>query len=876
MNNFISVDFETRSTVDLRRSGVYPYAQHPTTEVWCVAYMLPGEAEPRVWRPGDPIDEDLAHWAREAKPLRAWNAQFERVIWNEIMAGRYGWPETTIGQWYCTAADARAMSLPGQLGQAADALGTDQQKDTQGANLMMRMSRPRKVHADGSLEWWDVPDRVQRLIDYCKQDVRTELEIKSKIHSLSSDERRVFELDQTINDRGVRFDRELATAAKAVAQAAVDLANQRLRTITGGAVFSISAVSQMVDWIRSRGVETDSVAKAAVKKMLASDIPDDVRQVLTLREEAGKSSVAKIEAMFEAACRDDRIRGLLMYHGASTGRWSGRLVQPQNFPRGAVSDPERFIPQVLARDVDSIDFEYPVLDVISSMLRPMLTAAPGHKLVAADFSAIEARVLAWLADEPDLLSTFRDGGDVYKVMASKIYSSPVESISKSQRQMGKSCLAGDTKVLTDRGTIRLDKVTRSHKVWDGENWVRHGGLVFQGRKETITHSGLTATPDHLILTESGWVAWRAVAASRRLFQRSLRGTPPSPPCPTKPTEIGSYLGSALQSAGATLRQIKTTLTTAAEAFTSTSSGETTGPLSSLTSRPSQAGTIRRWIWTALTMTRGTSRATSGLRLAKRIFRTVATLATWRKESESWKNVYDITNAGPNHRFTVLTDDGPIIVHNCILGLGYGMGAKTFVTACRDMAGVIISADESKQVVDLYRASNPAIVGLWRELEAAAMRAVEEPGTVQGAADGRVAFKRDRGYLWLRLPSGRRLCYSGPILADRVTPWGSTAKAVRVWGVNSVTRKWQQYDLYSGLITENVVQAIARDVLVEAMQRAEGSGFPVVLSVHDEVVTEVPEEGPGASELEEIMNVVPDWAPGLPLASEGWSGFRYRK
>lgn len=650
MSEFVSVDFETRSTIDLRRTGVYPYAQHEHTGIWCMAYAFPGE-EPQLWRPGDLNDDRLVQWINDGKPLRAWNAQFERTIWNEIMAGRYGWPKTEIEHWYCTAAEARAMALPGSLGDAAAALRVEQQKDSEGYNLMLRMARPRSYAPDGSPVWWDVPDRIHRLSQYCLQDVRTESSVLAKVRTLDPNERAVFTLDQRINDRGVRFDRELALAARDVAAEALEIANKRLHEITGGSVPTVTAVGAFTEWLRSRGVDATSITKAVVRELQKTDLPPDVLEALKIREEAGKSSVAKIDSMLEAACSDDRIRGMLLYHGAATGRWSGRLVQPQNFPRGNVSDPEAYIPLVLTRDVHNIDLHHPPLEVVSSMLRAMLTAAPGHKLVAADFSAIEARVLAWLANEKDLLNTFATGGDVYKVMAAKIYSKPVADIGKSERQMGKMA---------------------------------------------------------------------------------------------------------------------------------------------------------------------------------------------------------------------------------ILGLGYGMGAKKFVDACKTMADIDISPEDSKKVVDLYRSSSTGIVELWRELEAAALQACLEPGTRQVAARGLIRFKRESGYLWMKLPSGRLLCYSNPTVVERTTPWGSVQPAVRVYGVNSMTKKWMPYDLYSGLLAENAVQAIARDILSEAMLRAEARQFPVVLSVHDEIVCELPESQGSAHDLEEIMREVPEWASGLPLNAEGWENFRFRK
>jgi DNA polymerase bacteriophage-type len=179
-------------------------------------------------------------------------------------------------------------------------------------------------------------------------------------------------------------------------------------------------------------------------------------------------------------------------------------------------------------------------------------------------------------------------------------------------------------------------------------------------------------------------------------------------------------------------------------------------------------------------------------------------------------------------------------------------------------------------VDLYRNSNVGIVELWRELENAALQACLEPGTRQVAARGLIRFMKRDGYLWMRLPSGRLLCYSNPTVTERLTPWGTMQSAVRVYGQNSMTRKWTPYDLYSGLLAENAVQAIARDVLVEAMLRAEAQEFPVVLSVHDEIVCELPESRGSAHELEAIMKEVPEWAQGLPLNAEGWEGFRFRK
>jgi DNA polymerase len=160
----VSIDFETRSTVDLRRTGVYKYAQDKTTDVWCMAYAF-DDNEPQIWTPGMELDQNLVEYiTQKVGDLRAWNANFERTIWNEILVSRYDWPKTSIEQWVCTASEARAMALPGSLEMSAKVLGVQEQKDKEGSNLMLRMARPRSFSDDGSPIWWDIPDRVNRLV----------------------------------------------------------------------------------------------------------------------------------------------------------------------------------------------------------------------------------------------------------------------------------------------------------------------------------------------------------------------------------------------------------------------------------------------------------------------------------------------------------------------------------------------------------------------------------------------------------------------------------------------------------------------------------------------------------------------------------------
>ena len=208
---YINIDFETRSTTDLKKSGVYRYVEDPNTDVWCMAYAK-GDLEPQIWIPPNPLPPEIIYWLEEGCALRAWNAQFERIIWNTICQ-KYEFPQLPNDRFYCTAADALAMGLPGWLDGAVKALRLKIEKDMAGNRLALQMCKPRKTK-DDSLRWWDVPDKLEHLYEYCKQDVRAEVAAMGATRRLSDEERAVYLLDQTINDRGVYLDQPLAKRVK--------------------------------------------------------------------------------------------------------------------------------------------------------------------------------------------------------------------------------------------------------------------------------------------------------------------------------------------------------------------------------------------------------------------------------------------------------------------------------------------------------------------------------------------------------------------------------------------------------------------------------------------------------------------------------------
>lgn len=443
----VSIDFETRSTIDLRQVGVYRYAEEPTTDVWCMAYKV--EDEPvDIWIEG----EDPPEWVfyRGDPRVFAWNAGFERTIWNRILAKRYGWPHLPLEVWCDTAAAAAYLSLPRALEKAALVLLPEEyQKDMAGSRLCGQMSRPRKIREDGTPIWWDDPKKLRGLYAYCKQDVVAEHAIKGKVWPAFTDaEMRVWRMDQRMNERGVLVDVRAARGAQAIARETESIISQQMSLLTGGEVDAVTNTGDLLKWVRSKGVPTNTVKREWVEEALRSgNIKRCVRDVLQLRYDGGKSSVAKLNKFIGvASLTDDRARGTLFYYGADTGRWAGRLIQPQNLPRGEIPldmDDDLLWSLIGNGDRETLEILYgPPMTVISSALRGLLVAAPGHDLIAVDYSAIEARVLAWLAGEERLLQIFRTHGKVYEDMASQIFGIPLEEVTKEQRAHGKVGVLG--------------------------------------------------------------------------------------------------------------------------------------------------------------------------------------------------------------------------------------------------------------------------------------------------------------------------------------------------------------------------------------------------------------------------------------------------
>lgn len=464
------IDIESFSEEDLRASGVYRYAEHGSTEILVVCYAFDDDPV-CTWVPDDDLPSEivahmecyhdthggefisgaqcpfeLAEYVESGRALAAHNAGFERVMLNGHPGQKIGFPRTEIEQWKCTAAKAAAHSLPRFLEGACKALGTLDQKSVSGRGVMLQLAKPRRKKDEPRWVPRSAPDKFIALYEYCVDDVAAERALDNDIPDLPPAEQKVWEMDQRINDRGVTVDLEsVHHVIHLVVEYKQGLAEE-CRELTG---YSPSQTAKIAEWIRDQGYDIANLQAPTIDTALKDpECPKKVKKALKLRRLTAMNAPAKYDAMVACAGADNRIRGMFMYHGASTGRWSSRLVQLQNLHRGFLPDPEVAIEAYAERDLDWLCALYDEnpMKIFVSTIRGMLTAAPGKELICCDYKAFEGRALAWLADDQNKLEIYRSHGMVYEDTVARLFDLPrdLESLARMKTENYSRYMQGKT------------------------------------------------------------------------------------------------------------------------------------------------------------------------------------------------------------------------------------------------------------------------------------------------------------------------------------------------------------------------------------------------------------------------------------------------
>lgn len=954
----LSIDLETRSDVDIGKCGVYRYVEGDFS-ILLFSYAFDDEEVKIIdMAQGEKLPEEVLSAMENPEIIKsAWNAQFERTC-----IGHYLGHTLDPEQWQCSMVWAASLSLPLALKNAALVLKTGEQKDRAGEALIRKFSVPRIPTKTNPGKWNEPSDDMegwQQFKDYCLQDVRTERDIRHTLERfpMPDAEWDAYHMDQRINDRGVLIDRDLVTEAIVLDMQLSEAMTNRAYELTG--LENPNSVSQLKGWLEERGIDTPSLGKkevAVLIKELEDSTDQEALDMMKLRLQMAKSSVKKYQAAERYMCSDNRARGLFQFNGANhTGRFSGRGIQLQNLYRNSIGTLDEARALVKAGDLESLQLLYgEVPDILAQLIRTMLIPKEGCEFIVADFSAIEARVLAWEAGEEWRLDAFKNGDDIYCASASAMFGVPVEKhgINGGLRQKGKvaelACIAEGELVLTDKGLVPIQAVTTDHLLWDGEEWVKHEGVILKGEREVVTYEGLTATADHPVWVEgkSGPIQFGVAAAIgahliqtgngrheirlgrdnksgeemerkmecvlraykmhgmrvspvdiiKQFTKRHIKGMPKLLPAKADSfmagqetdggeTEMRKSKRSELQKLWGKRNKVRLSKCYGSRTFFDAGirhSGQEDGNRQDrqrwgLCTGKSEichqtgerckqedncAVEVRSEVLAlcgncceAQTITRFDEGADysgcreSGIRKKEEL------------ERHSGKvKVYDIRNAGRRHRFTVSGK----LVHNC----GYQGGSGALISmGALDMG---LKESELPDIIEQWRNASPHIVQYWWDLQDAAIKTVQDhkERRVQ-----RVLFQYYSGTLWIVLPSGRKLAFLKP----RIQPnrFGHMSLTFEGTGGTESGGKWGRQETYGGKICENITQAIARDLLVEAMLRLEKAGMDIVAHVHDEVIIESPMGRHTVEEVCRIMAENPSWCD-APLAAAGYRGFYYFK
>lgn len=485
----LSIDVETYSEADINKLGAYRYAADPTFEMLLIAYHFSDEdcvrqIDVAMGYEADDHQRFLDALQNPKVKKTAFNANFERTT----LARWLGVESLDPDEWRCTMILAAQMGLPMSLAGVGEALGLpeDSAKLKTGKALIQYFCKPCKATKanGGRLRNLPMHDEAkwQLFKEYNMQDVVAEEAIRERLRGFEpgKTEQSLWSLDQRINDRGVLLDIDMAHKVVDYSEARKQALAEMAKDITG--LENPNSPTQLRGWLTEQGVITDSLAKGAVEDLLSGDLPEDVRTVLGIRADLSKTSINKYQTMLDIACPDGRARGIMQFYGGHTGRWAGRVLQPQNLTKNRMDDDLLDLEHGLIKtgEFEALEaIEDDMSDILSQMVRTAFIPSEGHHFIVTDFSAIEARVIAWVAGEQWRLGVFENGGDIYCESASRIYHKPVvkHGINGELRQRGK---VAELALGYQGGVGAMKSMDTRHEVPEDEMQ----GIVDQWRKES--------------------------------------------------------------------------------------------------------------------------------------------------------------------------------------------------------------------------------------------------------------------------------------------------------------------------------------------------------------------------------------------------------
>lgn len=921
--SILFVDFESYSAVDIKVAGGYSYCKDDSTQVICLGYAFDHE-DPSLWTVSSgPLPERVTNHVKEGGKIIAWNAVFDYRIWNWVAHRDFNWPELNLHQVVDAQAIAACYQIPRSLENAGAALRIPLPKDKAGTALVKACCTPNK---DGEQPFpsGQTSATFQALFRYCMRDIVAMQQIFYLLprQELIPQEREIWELTERMNTTGLPVDVPSVQSIYTYLQAYIEKTVVELPQLTNGLVTTPGQVARILKYCSSQGffmpnLQVDTVEEALCRPSL----PANVRRILELRQELGKSSTAKYKKIL-AQNYQSRVYDNVLYHGAGTGRWTGAGFQMHNLPRASVEDPQLWIDKFNNRE----EVENPV-GVAKALIRPMVQAPPGYTIMVVDYSSIENRILAWAANDLQTLKDFDNGLDQYKVMASARFGVPYNEVTKEQRRVGKviilGCIASGTQVLTNNGPKSIEAVLLTDKLWDGEKWVTHEGMINRGRRECIPFCGTWFTPDHEIYfgdnKEEVWrhqgsiqsetqaicsafgkflvlnqeqilqnatqvmmsYAHSAESYIFRFWQTLKKATVLSAESVDEKLFINLIwkhivklqdlmkqllndlsIDGSLQSPGAMIKIISRIIAMEPEESKCVMNGQTLEHLLYML-LPYLDMTIQTLNSTESITTRTTNPATSDSVHDRRICLT-----------------HDILNSGDLNKFTLLTSKGPIIVSNC----GYGMGAKKFRAVALLQAQLELSEEEAKASVDAYRDRYSLVKVLWAHLRNAAAETVISGNKRKYKNTTFGMFSRN-GINWLamQLPTGKSLYYMNPTIKEETIPdyeYMGTVATITHEGQNPYTKKWGRLKLIPGRITENLVQGTAREVMAHGMLNVNKRmpNVQLIGSVHDEALALVKEEDATLETMEAFIHNLcdVDFLPECNIKAEGFFTRRYKK